>query len=66
MYMNHRAEVFAGRKDKFVCLMDVALMAMRKLKKDGKLTDQEDTDEDQCLQYHRAGGNRRRDGRMAD
>ena len=45
MYMNHRAEVFAGRKDKFVCLMDVALMAMRKLKKDGKLTDQEDTDE---------------------
>ena len=45
MYMDHRAEVFAGRKDKFVCLMDVALMAMRKLKKDGKLTDQEDTDE---------------------
>ena len=45
MYMDHRAEVFAGRKDKFVCLMDVALMAMRKLKKDGKLTDQEETDE---------------------
>ncbi len=45
MYMEHRAEVFAGRKDKFVCLMDVALMAMRKLKKDGKLNDQEDTDE---------------------
>lgn len=45
MYMGHREEVFAGRKDKFVCLMDVALMAMRKLKKDGKLNDQEDTDE---------------------
>ena len=45
MYMAHRKEVFAGRKDKFVCLMDVALMAMRKLKKDGKLTDQEETDE---------------------
>ena len=26
------------RKDKFICLMDLALMAMRKLKKEGKLT----------------------------
>ena len=45
MYMAHREEIFKGRKDKFVCLMDVALMAMRKLKKDGKMTDQEETDE---------------------
>ena len=44
-YMAHRKEVYGDRKDKFVCLMDVALMAMRKLKKDGKLTDQEETDE---------------------
>mgnify|MGYP007025250339 CR=1 FL=1 len=29
-------------KDKFVCLMDLALMAMRKLKKDGKLDDMEE------------------------
>ena len=30
-YLNTRAEVFAGRKDKFICLMDLALMEMRKL-----------------------------------
>ena len=45
LYMAHRKEIFAGRKDKYVSLMDVALMAMRKLKKDGKLEDMEDTDE---------------------
>ena len=45
MYPAHRAEIFAGRKDKYVSLMDIALMAMRKLKKDGKLDDQEETDE---------------------
>ena len=33
------------REDKFVCLMDLALMAMRKLKKEGKLEDQEESDE---------------------
>ncbi len=45
LYMQHRGEIFAGRKDKYVSLMDVALMAMRKLKKDGKLQDMEETDE---------------------
>ena len=44
-YLDTRAEIFAGRKDKFVCLMDLALMAMRKLKKDGKLDDMEESDE---------------------
>ena len=44
-YNADRAEVYAGRKDKFICLMDIALMAMKKLKKDGKLQDQEETDE---------------------
>ncbi|MCJ7835668.1 phosphoribosylformylglycinamidine synthase [Cuneatibacter sp. NSJ-177] len=44
-YLADRAEVFAGRKDKYVCLMDLALMAMRKLKKEGKLNDQEESDE---------------------
>ena len=34
-----------GRKDKFVCLMDLALMAMKKLKKEGKLQDQEESEE---------------------
>ncbi len=44
-YISDREEVFQGRKDKFVCLMDLALMAMRKLKKEGKLADQEESDE---------------------
>ena len=44
-YLAVREEVFAGRQDKFVCLMDLALMAMRTLKKDGKLEDMEQSDE---------------------
>ena len=44
-YLDTRKEIFVGRDDKFVCLMDLALMAMRKLKKDGKLTDMEESDE---------------------
>ena len=44
-YLAARDEIFAGRKDKFVCLMDLALMAMRKLKKEGKLEDMEKSDE---------------------
>ena len=44
-YLDTREEIFAGRSDKFVCLMDLALMAMRKLKKDGKLDDMEESDE---------------------
>mgnify|MGYP002509573566 FL=1 len=44
-YLDTRSEVFEGRDDKFVCLMDLALMAMRKLKKDGRLTDMEESDE---------------------
>ncbi|MGI6018013.1 MAG: phosphoribosylformylglycinamidine synthase [Marvinbryantia sp.] len=44
-YLADRAEVFKGREDKFVCLMDLALMAMRVLKKAGKLDDQEESDE---------------------
>ena len=44
-YLADREEIFKGRDDKFVCLMDLALMAMRKLKKEGKLQDQEESDE---------------------
>lgn len=44
-YLKAHSEIFAGREDKFVCLMDLALMAMRKLKKEGKLADQEESDE---------------------
>ena len=44
-YLQTHSEIFKGREDKFVCLMDLALMAMRKLKKEGKLQDQEESDE---------------------
>ncbi len=44
-YLADREEIFKGRSDKFVCLMDLALMAMRKLKAEGKLQDQEESEE---------------------
>lgn len=44
-YRKDHDEIFAGRDDKFVCLMDLALMAMRRLKREGKLADQEESDE---------------------
>lgn len=44
-YLADREELYAGRSDKFVCLMDLALMAMRKLRKEGKLQDMEVSEE---------------------
>ena len=44
-YLKDREEIFKGRDDKFVCLMDIALIAMRKLKAEGKLADMEESDE---------------------
>ncbi|MBR4982716.1 MAG: phosphoribosylformylglycinamidine synthase [Lachnospiraceae bacterium] len=44
-YLDTREEIFEGRDDKFICLMDLALMAMRKLRKEGKLEDLEVSDE---------------------
>ena len=44
-YLKDHSEIFQGREDKFICLMDLALMAMRKLKKEGKLDDQEESEE---------------------
>ena len=44
-YLQTHSEIFKGREDKFVCLMDLALMAMRKLKREGKLEDQEESGE---------------------
>ncbi len=44
-YKDTFADVYAGRDDKFVCLMDIALMAMKKLKKEGKLQDMEVSEE---------------------
>ena len=44
-YYTAHKEMFAGRDDKFVSLMDIALLAMRQLKKAGKLDDMEESDE---------------------
>ena len=44
-YLADREVLYKGRDDKFVCLMDLALMAMKKLKAEGKLADQEESDE---------------------
>ncbi len=44
-YLADHSEIFKDREDKFICLMDLALMAMRKLKKEGKLADQEESEE---------------------
>ena len=44
-YLADREVLYKGRDDKFVCLMDLALMAMKKLKSEGRLQDQEESDE---------------------
>ena len=44
-YLAARSDVYGDRKDKFVCLMDIALIGMKELKKQGKLADQEESDE---------------------
>lgn len=44
-YLSDREVVLKGKKGKFVCLMDLALMAMKKLRLEGKLEDLEVSDE---------------------
>ena len=44
-YEATREEIYKGRDDKDVCLMDVALLAMKALKKQGKLDDLDLSDE---------------------
>ncbi len=44
-YCNDHKELYKGRDDKYVSLMDIALMAMKKLKSEGKLEDMEVSDE---------------------
>jgi phosphoribosylformylglycinamidine synthase len=44
-YKTEMKKMYAGRDDKFVCLMDIALMAMKQLKLAGKLDDMEESDE---------------------
>lgn len=45
MYKEHRKEIFGEQKGKYISLMDIALMGMRKLKRDGKLNDLEESEE---------------------
>lgn len=44
-YLADRGELYKDRPDKYVSLMDIALMGMKKLKADGKLEDMEVSDE---------------------
>jgi phosphoribosylformylglycinamidine synthase len=44
-YLADREILYKDRDDKFICLMDLALLAMKKLKAEGKLADQEESDE---------------------
>ncbi len=44
-YQKDRQEIYKGRKDKFICLMDLALMGMKKLRAEGKLEDLEVSEE---------------------
>ncbi len=44
-YLADHKEHYAGRNDKFVCLMDIGTLAAKRLKKAGILDDQEPSDE---------------------
>ena len=44
-YLADREVLYKGRDDKFVCLMDLALAAMKKLRSEGKLEDLEVSEE---------------------
>ncbi|MDE6759960.1 MAG: phosphoribosylformylglycinamidine synthase [Lachnospiraceae bacterium] len=44
-YLADREILYKDRNDKFVCLMDIALMAMKKLRSEGKLQEMEVSDE---------------------
>ena len=44
-YLSDREDLYKGRTDKFVCLMDLAIMGMKKLRAMGKLEDMEVSDE---------------------
>ncbi len=44
-YRDTRDEMYKDRDDKFICLMDLATMGMKKLREEGKLEDMEVSDE---------------------
>ena len=45
LYRNLFEELYAERKDKYPCLMDIATIAVKKLKKEGKLNNLDESDE---------------------
>ena len=59
-------EVYGDRKDKFICLMDLALMGMKKLKQDGLLDNMEESDEINACSIVVPVEFEDRDRRMAD
>ena len=44
-YLADHKEIYKGRDDKFICLMDLAIMGMKKLRAEGKLEDLEVSEE---------------------
>ncbi len=44
-YLSDAAEIYKGRDDKFTCLMDIALLGAKKLRREGKLQDLDESDE---------------------
>ena len=44
-YQKAHQKLYAGREDKYISLMDLALIAMKQLKAEGKLNDMEESDE---------------------
>ena len=51
-YNNMRTDLYAGRKDKPVCLMDMAVIGMKYLKKHGKLEDMEVSEENNACSVY--------------
>ena len=65
-YLADREVIYKGRDDKYVCLMDLALMAMKKLRRRWEsLRIMEVSDEINACTIVVPGGNRRCAGRMA-
>ena len=62
-YLQDHKETFKGRTDKFVCLMDLALMAMRKLKKRASWRIRKNLT--RSMQYCSSCGDRWKDGGVA-
>lgn len=44
-YLSDRENLYKDRDDKYICLMDIAILAMKKLRAEGKLEDMEVSDE---------------------